>query len=489
MTQSNLFETPLDPALAGRRVQPISTAFVSGCLRLFDLSVIGLLGAGIYFAYGVYPEASGVESEYVVAVLIAMTMAAVLFQWFGVYAEEYIFSRTPRFDRVLTAWVVICGALLATAFAVKISDMYSRVWSVGWMVSVFIVLGFGRGALAHWVATLAREGRFASRTVIVGAGENGQRLSQHLQQYGDVCTQLVGFIDDRRNRIVPPADGLPVLGDTDHLIRLIRSNLVDQVFIAVPWSAESRLRTLVQRLALTPVRIRLAPDLAGLHFADRSFTQVAGLPMLHLFDRPISGWSHVLKAIEDRTLALLALLFFAPALAIIALAVKLDSPGPIFFKQRRYGFNNKLIEVWKFRTMRVDMNDANCEIQTTRGDPRVTRVGALLRKTSLDEFPQLLNVLRGDMSIVGPRPHALATKAEGRLFEEVVDRYAARHRVKPGITGWAQVNGWRGETDTIEKIQKRVEYDLYYIDNWSVWLDLVIIAKTLFVLLGDENAY
>ncbi len=188
-------------------------------------------------------------------------------------------------------------------------------------------------------------------------------------------------------------------------------------------------------------------------------------------------------------LAALILLFIGPLMLLIALAIKLDSRGPVVFKQRRQGFNNELFEVWKFRTMYASVADADCEVQTTKDDPRVTPVGWFLRKLSLDELPQLINVLRGDMSLVGPRPHAVATKAEGRPFSEVVDRYASRHRVKPGITGWAQVNGWRGETDTIEKIKKRVEYDLYYIDNWSVWLDLLILLKTIFVLIRNENAY
>jgi Undecaprenyl-phosphate glucose phosphotransferase len=243
------------------------------------------------------------------------------------------------------------------------------------------------------------------------------------------------------------------------------------------------------QLATTPVRICLAPDLIGFEFPKRSYTQVADVPTLLLFDRPISGWSYVFKAVEDYVLALLALIFFAPLLLLVALAIKLESPGPVFFKQQRMGFNNKLFEIWKFRTMCTDLADPDCEVQTTRNDSRVTRVGRFLRRSSLDEFAQLFNVLRGDMSLVGPRPHALETKAEGCLFAEVVDHYVARHKVKPGITGWAQVNGWRGETRTIEDIEKRVEYDLYYIENWSVWFDLVIILKTFVVVFSTKNAY
>ena len=259
--------------------------------------------------------------------------------------------------------------------------------------------------------------------------------------------------------------------------------------VALPWQAAARLRDVVQQLAVTPIAIRLAPDLAAFDYAGRSFVQVAGLPMLHLFDRPISGWSRVTKAAEDYLLGTLFLILLSPLLLIIALAIKLDSPGPTLFRQRRLGFNNNPIEVWKFRSMHADKEDPDCLVQVTKDDPRVTRVGRLLCRTSFDELPQLANVLRGEMSIVGPRPHAPGTRARGQLFEEVVERYAARHRVKPGITGWAQVNGWRGETNTLEKIQKRVEYDLYYIDNWSIWFDLRIIARTVAVLLRDNRAY
>ena len=211
--------------------------------------------------------------------------------------------------------------------------------------------------------------------------------------------------------------------------------------------------------------------------------------MLGVFDRPISGWNHALKAVEDIVLGQLFVLLASPILGLIALAIKLDSPGPILFRQVRYGFNNNTIEVMKFRTMYTHMEDRAADVLTTRDDPRVTRVGRFLRKWSLDELPQLFNVLRGEMSIVGPRPHGLAAKAAGRRYEEVTEHYAARHKVKPGITGWAQVNGWRGETDTVDKIKKRVEYDLDYIDNWSIWLDLYVIAKTVFVIFDNRDTF
>src|SRR5205085_6037613 len=207
-------------------------------------------------------------------------------------------------------------------------------------------------------------------------------------------------------------------------------------------------------------------------------------------DRPIADWDVVMKSLFDKVVGSLALIALSPVMLLVALAIKLDSRGPVLFKQKRYGFNNELIEVYKFRSMYVDQSDATAAKLVTKNDPRVTRVGRFIRRTSIDELPQLFNVVfKGDLSLVGPRPHALHAKAENRLYDQVVDGYFARHKVKPGITGWAQINGWRGETDTEEKIQRRVEFDLYYIENWSVFFDFYIVAMTPFALLKSENAY
>jgi len=471
-----------------RKATPISPSVVGPLVRLFDIGAFGFLGILIYVFY-VNSDLSRVGSQYVGALLLALVVVAALFQWFGVYGGDFLFERKLRVERMLLALATSFAVLLAVAFAVKVSSEFSRVWAVSWFAASAMVLSAGRFIFSLRVAALAAEGRFASRTVIVGAGEHGQRLAEHLNAHGDARIRIVGFVDDRADRVPRESHGHRVLGDTERLVEMVRRGEVDQIFVALPWSAEARLRGLVYRLAETPVPIHLAPDFIGFEFADRRFGEVARLPMLNLFERPISGWAQVIKELEDRGLAFLILLFLAPLMGLIALAIKLDSRGPVFFKQVRHGFNNNLIQVLKFRSMYTEMSDADCDVQTTKGDPRVTRVGRFLRASSLDELPQLINVLLGDMSLVGPRPHALSTKAEGRLFEDVVDRYAARHKVKPGITGWAQVNGWRGETDTTEKIQKRVEYDLFYIDNWSVWLDLKILLLTLAVIFKDENAY
>ena len=262
------------------------------------------------------------------------------------------------------------------------------------------------------------------------------------------------------------------------------------MIFSLPISAEGRILQMLKKLWVLPVDIRLAAHTNKLQFRPRSYSYIGKVPVIDVFDRPIADWDVVMKWLFDKVIGGLLLIAALPLLALIAIAIKLDSRGPVLFKQKRYGFNNDLIEVYKFRSMRVDATDAHANTLVTKDDPRVTRVGRIIRKASLDELPQLFNVVfRGNLSLVGPRPDAVYAKAEARLYAEAVDGYFARHRVKPGITGWAQINGWRGETDTQEKIQKRVECDLYYIENWSVLLDLYILARTPFALLKTENAY
>ena len=468
--------------------KPLSPYLISALSRGWDMVVILLAGLGVYLVFG-YKMSVVTRDLYVIAWFAGAAVGGVMLHWARIYDEATLFHRKPPLARILSAWAVAFSVLLALAFLFKVTGIYSRIWVVSWFVTAGIALAINHMLLTRLLKALADQGRFAARTVIVGAGEHGQRLAAHLREFGDFNVRLLGFVDDRSGRVPREIHGYPLLGDSSHLLDLVRQDRVDQVFISLPWSAEVRLQRLIHELATSPVRIRLAPDLVGFQFIDRAYEQVARLPMLNLYDRPFSGWSHVVKTFEDRVLAGLGLVLLAPLFAAIALAIKLDTSGPVFFRQTRLGFNHQPIRVWKFRTMYADRTDAECEVQTTRKDPRVTRVGAFLRRASLDELPQLINVALGEMSIVGPRPHARDTKAAGRRFEEVVERYAARHRVKPGITGWAQVNGWRGETDTIEKIQRRVEHDLYYIDNWSLWLDLTVIARTVAIVLKGENAY
>jgi len=257
----------------------------------------------------------------------------------------------------------------------------------------------------------------------------------------------------------------------------------------LPLTAETRLLQILKQLWVLPVDIRLSAYSQKLRYRPRAYSWIGNVPFLDAFDKPLAGWSAVLKSIEDKVFASLAVVVFSPLMALVALAIKLDSPGPVLFRQKRYGFNNELIEVYKFRSMFVDQCDPDARTLVSKNDRRVTRVGRFIRRTSLDELPQLFNVLEGSLSLVGPRPHATHAKARERLYDEVVEGYFARHRVKPGITGWAQINGWRGETDTAEKIHRRVEHDLYYIENWSLFFDLYILAKTPLALIDPETAY
>jgi Undecaprenyl-phosphate glucose phosphotransferase len=270
---------------------------------------------------------------------------------------------------------------------------------------------------------------------------------------------------------------------------MIRDNQVEEVVIAMPWTAAARIQRLLMLLTETAVRVSLATGPTTSDLPMQRVAIVGGVPLVQLSDRPIAGFARVIKRLEDAILAPLILLLAVPLLIIIAVAVKLDSPGPVLFCQTRTGFNGRPFTALKFRTMYVAATDVAGERQAARNDPRVTRVGAWLRKMSFDELPQLVNVLRGEMSLVGPRPHAPGTTVEGRLFQNAVSRYAARHRVKPGITGWAQVNGWRGETDLTVKLEERLRHDLHYIDHWTLWLDISILTRTLLVPFRHRNAY
>jgi Undecaprenyl-phosphate glucose phosphotransferase len=468
--------------------QPISLIVVSGILRLADFMIIIATGLVARAAY-----LSGSEplywQEYDFANLLAVFAAQTVCQWNGVYQLNGLGAAQLKLGKLAASWSVVILGLIVAGFVFKISSDFSRLWLGTWFATALGAMAALRGALwlrgRSWVA----QGRLSRVISVVGGGEHGARLIESLQRPDEEGIAVIGFFDDRRDRVRSEIGGIPKIGNVDDLIIYARHNRVDQIIIALPWAAEARIQQVLRKLRSLPVDIRLAPDLIGFRLNHAGFSHIGGVPLLKVADRPLADWHSVVKWCEDKLLAVLLLLFFGPLFAVVALAIKLDSPGPVFFRQKRYGFNNRQIGVYKFRTMYHHMRDEKAEKLATRNDPRITRIGALLRKTSIDELPQLINVLKGEMSIVGPRPHALSAKAADRLYEEVVAEYAERHRVKPGITGWAQVRGWRGETDTIEKIRKRVEYDLYYIENWSLGFDLRILVLTVFALLRTENAY
>lgn len=454
-----------------------------------DIGAFILISLLVYVSRGL-PMTFRSVAEYGLIVLIA----AVSYSVFAFYTGQYDWRRfRHHIMRPVTTFAAIVfafGVLLIIGFSFKLTDNYSRIWLGFWFSGfTFYILISRLIFVLHLSAH--RHSRILMRpAVILGAGENGQDVLEHLLLYDDLGIEVAAFLDDRADRVPESIRGVPVLSPVDKIEQLIRSHGVDLVIFALPWHARQRIRQIVKRMSTWAVDIYIAPDKLGLEYADRPIHRLGGMYMLSLKERPISDWDAVVKRIEDLCIAIPAVILLSPLLILVALAIKLESKGNVLFVQERYGFNNNLIRVYKFRSMYTDMEDRSCERQTVKDDPRITQVGRLIRKTSIDELPQLFNVIKGCMSIVGPRPHAVGTKSEGRLFEEVVDEYASRHRVKPGITGWAQCNGWRGETDTREKIEKRVEHDLYYIENWSIFLDLMIIVKTALVMLGkDENAY
>jgi Undecaprenyl-phosphate glucose phosphotransferase len=425
---------------------------------------------------------------YINAIFVASIFYGIFSEAIGAYDLDVRFSVRAGWSRALLAWLSTFVFLVTLGFLFKVSETFSRAWGLTWFVGGGAGICVARAGLTLWLRSLKRHGIFNQRVAIFGAGKQGVRLVQYIRKSDRLTMDLVGFFDDKPAARTPSlADvDLPVLGDLEDLLAFIRAGDVDQVMIALPWSADDRIQEVVARIAVMPVRIRLAPDMANFIYLQRPFVMLDGLPVMTLFERPISGTDQLSKKVEDFILSLTLLLLLAPVLLAVAILIKLDSPGPVFFRQPREGFNHQTFRIWKFRTMRQEASQADGIEQARRADPRVTRVGRFLRRTSIDELPQLFNVLTGEMSLVGPRPHAPSTKAGNRLFREVVATYAARHKVKPGITGWAQVCGWRGETDTEEKLLGRVEHDLYYIDNWSVFFDFYILFRTGIALFSSR---
>ncbi|MGL6042913.1 MAG: undecaprenyl-phosphate glucose phosphotransferase [Sandaracinobacteroides sp.] len=475
------------PRHTARSAVPIDLVIFA--VRVFEFVTVLLAGT---VALSLWSELIEVSQTpvYGRAMLAGALIFALVAEIMGTYDVDCHFSLRKAWERVLGSWVVTGLFLVTIGFLVKVSEEFSRGWALTWFVTAAIMLAATRAAMTMWIRRLKGQGVFNSRVAIYGASAQGQKLANYIRNSNRLTISLVGFFDDRRDGRVPViVDDLPVFGTSEDLVAMIRDDLIDQVIVALPWSAEVRIQQVVQKLALTPVRIRLAPDLANFAFAHRPLVLLGDMPVITLFERPISGTDALVKRAED-VMITLGILFFAwPLMLLAAILVKLDTPGPVFFRQPREGFNNQRIDVLKFRSMTHDECQTDGIEQATKGDKRITRVGRIIRATSIDELPQLLNVLKGDMSLIGPRPHAPSTRAAGRPFQEVVQTYAARHKVKPGITGWAQVCGWRGETDTEDKLVKRLEHDLYYIENWSVTFDLYILLRTVFAVLFPKNAF
>jgi Undecaprenyl-phosphate glucose phosphotransferase len=420
---------------------------------------------------------------------LALTyLCLLLLRDLGLYKASAMVNGGWTFLRSASA-VIIAGAA-----AYKSLDYFliplERSLLLDWVLVVTAHLGLSRVVAQVWARPVAGQGRFRKRIAIVGGGRVADDALHALEASRDLEIEVIGLFDDRDEvRSPEAAHSHTKMGTITDLATYARNNRVDLIIVAIPLSAEARLLHILKRLWELPVDIRISGKASSLKFSSKAYTYIGRLPLLAMFDRPLMGWGLFLKNVFDRVVASLAIAVLAPVMLAVAAAIRLESKGPVLFKQKRYGFNNELIEVFKFRSMYANRCDAHAATLVSKGDPRVTRVGRFIRKASLDELPQLFNVLTGQLSLVGPRPHATQAKAAETLYEKVVDGYFARHRVRPGITGWAQVNGWRGETDTREKIEQRVKHDLDYIDHWSLMFDVKILMRTPFALFKSENAY
>lgn len=377
--------------------------------------------------------------------------------------------------------------LILSVFATQSSELFSRIWVVSWPISSCILILLYRFTLRKSLGVLRARGKNVRYAIIIGHGELAQEVATKLIENPSMGLVVRGYISD--NGALAEEENschLNYLGNLEDLDKTVADLHIDQVWIALPMAEVEQMKKIQRVLTRTSVTIRMVPDVFGFQLLNHSITEIAGLPVINLStSQMLEGRNRFLKSLEDKILSAIILICISPILALIAIAIKLTSPGPILFKQYRTGANGQKVKVYKFRSMVVHQEKAGEVTQATKGDSRITKIGSFLRRTSLDELPQFINVLQGRMSIVGPRPHALA---HNQYYRELVESYMRRHMVKPGITGWAQINGYRGETDTIDKMENRVKYDLYYIENWSIWLDLKIIFLTIFKGFIHKNA-
>ena len=450
-------------------------------VRIGEMSLVLVAGVTAYFLrFGTAALPDYYQLGLTVAVLLTLVVLSVQVRDIR---ETHRFTRSDLIETSV-GWGTVLLILVVLSVATKTTDLYSRLWFAYLGISGWVLLLLFRFAVGRVLQMMHRRGWRNRRVLILGAGALAQEVANRVGKAGWSGFEIRGFLDDhpypQAERVHPP-----FLGSLDEVLTVIETEDADEVWLALPLQQEERIRELEYRLRGSPVTLRFVPNLYGFRLLRHTIGEVAGVPMLNLSDTPMHGVNRMIKAAEDRFLAALILLAAAPVMLLIAVAIRLDSPGPVLFRQMRHGWDGRPIEVWKFRSMRDEPEGAVYR-QATRDDPRVTRLGSFLRRTNLDELPQFINVLQGRMSVVGPRPHPIEMN---ELYMDQVDSYMRRHKVKPGITGWAQVNGYRGETESLEKMMKRVEFDLYYIENWSFWLDMKIIWLTLRTWPVDANAY
>ena len=465
----------------GLKLKEHSSSIVLG-LRVID--GLCFLLAGL-FSFWLKFSHLNLTTPYKNLLILGVILGAICMSFCGAYRAWRGASLAAESRCVFNAAISTFILLLLCGFLTHSSELFSRIWVISWFISVMCLLLSYRVVLRKTIGKLRAKGYNTRRIIIIGDSSLAQTVASTLAEKANTGFVIQGFVGDSTSSPLPL--DFPYLGSINEIDDIVMQYKADQVWIALPMDEANKMEKIQSALATSPVTIRLVPDIYGFQLLNHSITEVAGLPVINLSaSHMFEGKNRLLKSIEDKVLSFIILIFISPILLTIAIAIKITSPGPILFKQYRTGDNGKKFKVYKFRSMVVHQETNGSITQATKSDSRITPIGAFLRRTSLDELPQFLNVLQGRMSIVGPRPHALA---HNEYYQDIVESYMRRHMVKPGITGWAQINGFRGETDTIEKMEKRVECDLYYIEHWSLWLDLKIILLTFWKGFVHKNAF
>jgi len=448
-------------------------------MRLADILAVVLGGwVAFWLRFSEWPP----YSNYQTAVLLAALLSSAVFSRFGMYHSWRGKSRLFQLRMLTISWLTVLLLLIVIAFMAKTSANFSRQWVTIWAASAWSFLLLFRLALAQALRVMRKQGWNHRRIVIVGAGSLGRDVARRIQDSAWTGLDIVAFIDDDEELRKTHIEGVEVKCGTSGLCTLIETGDVDEVWLALPFPAERKIKEILHDLRHSTLSIRFVPDIFGFRLINHSVAEIAGLPILNLTDSPMLGMNRFIKALEDKTLALIILIITSPLMIWCAIGVKRSSPGPIFYRQERVSWNGTPFKMLKFRSMPVEVETETGAVWAKEGEDRATEFGAMLRRTSLDELPQFINVLKGDMSIVGPRPERPIFVEK---FKDEIPLYMQKHLVKAGITGWAQVNGWRGDTD----LNKRIEYDLYYIENWSIWFDLKIIILTIAKGFTHKNAY
>lgn len=420
---------------------------------------------------------------YMVLVIITFFISSYIFEQTHIHRSWRNGKLLAYIRETFVGWGVIVAILVFIGYATKLSYRYSEQVMLTWFIVTPITLIVSHLAVRQIASSLRKEGE-ARSTVIIGANDTGRKLAERIVEYPYLLMEMRGYFDDREE-LRSPVGKMPLLGDVSEVADYVRKHGIELIFISLPMAQQPRIRKLLDDLHDTTASIYFLPDVYIFDLMQARFDNVAGVPVVGICETPFYGVDSVVKNVSDFVLAFIILILLLPVMLCIALIVKWTSPGPAVFRQRRYGLNGEEIIVYKFRSMAVCEDGSNI-VQAQKDDQRLTKFGAFLRRTSLDELPQFFNVLQGRMSIVGPRPHAVA---HNELYRKLIRGYMLRHKVKPGITGWAQVNGLRGETKDLEKMQARIEFDLHYLQNWSIWFDLWIIMRTVLVVLRRDNAY